>query len=76
LSPEEIDREVNTNLLAPLHLIHRFLPARIKQNGAAIVNATSILAIVPKQSAPVYCATKAALRSFSRALRWQLEETP
>ena len=42
---------------------------------ASIINVTSILAIVPKESAPVYSATKAALRSFSRTLRWQLEGT-
>ena len=70
---EAIDLEVQTNLLAPLHLVRRFLPALLGHSEAAIVNVTSILAIVPKQSAPVYCATKAALRSFSRSLRWQLE---
>lgn len=75
LSPEEIDLEVRTNLLAPMHLVHRFLPGLLEQPEAAIVNVTSILAIVPKESAPVYCATKAALRSFSRSLRWQLEKT-
>lgn len=75
LSPEEIECEVSTNLLAPLHLAHRLLPKLLEHDEAAIVNVTSILAIVPKQSAPVYCATKAALRSFSRSLRWQLEGT-
>ncbi|NIX39029.1 MAG: SDR family NAD(P)-dependent oxidoreductase [Gemmatimonadetes bacterium] len=30
----------------------------------AIVNVSSLLAMKPKRSAPVYCATKAALRSF------------
>ena len=70
---EAIDLEVQTNLLAPLHLVRRFLHALLGHSEAAIVNVTSILAIVPKQSAPVYCATKAALRSFSRSLRWQLE---
>ena len=34
------------------------------------------MAIVPKQSAPVYCATKAALHNFSKGLRYQLEGTP
>lgn len=37
---------------------------------------TSALALVPKRSAPVYCATKAALRSFTRSLRCQLAGTP
>jgi uncharacterized oxidoreductase len=41
---------------------------------AAIVNVSSILAISPKRSAPVYCATKAAVRSFTQALRYQLAE--
>ena len=75
LSVEEIDREVHTNLLAPLHLIRRFLPRLSRRPEAAIVNVTSILAIVPKESSPVYCATKAALRSFSHSLRWQLEDS-
>jgi len=57
LSTEEIDREVCTNLLAPIHLVHRFLPALLERSEAAIINLTSILAIVPKQSARVYCAT-------------------
>ena len=31
------------------------------------------MAITPKKSAPVYCASKAALHSFTQALRYQLE---
>lgn len=38
-----------------------------------IVNVTSGLALAPKQSAPVYCAAKAGLRSFTKALRYQSE---
>jgi uncharacterized oxidoreductase len=32
------------------------------------------LALVPKRSAPVYCATKAGVRTFTRALRYQCED--
>lgn len=39
------------------------------------MNITSELAGVPKQSAPIYCATKAAMHSFTKALRYQLEHT-
>ena len=72
---EQIDREVETNLLAPMHLVHIFLPALQQRDEAAVINITSVLALVPKESSPVYCATKAAFRSFTRALRWQLEGT-
>ena len=37
-----------------------------------IVNVTSGLALAPRAGGPVYCATKAALRSYSQALRYQL----
>jgi short-subunit dehydrogenase involved in D-alanine esterification of teichoic acids len=39
------------------------------------VNVSSGLALVPKQTAPIYCASKAALHVFSKTLRWQLEST-
>jgi uncharacterized oxidoreductase len=31
------------------------------------------LALAPKQSSPVYCAAKAGLRSFTKALRYQAQ---
>jgi len=42
---------------------------------ALIVNVSSGLAFVPIPIAPVYCATKAALHSFSQSLRAQLAGT-
>ena len=76
LSLDEIELEVRTNFLAPLQLTRRMLPALLEHHESAIINITSVLGIVPKESASVYCATKAALRSFTRSLRWQLEGTP
>lgn len=73
---ERIEDEVNSNFLAHTKLTDRVLPRLLEQPNAAIVNVTSALAVVPKQSAPVYCATKAAMRSFTKALRYQLEDTP
>ena len=71
-----IEEEVNINLLAHLKLTDRFLPFLMQRPSAAIVNITSALALVPKQSAPIYCATKAAMHNFTKALRYQLENTP
>lgn len=70
-----IEEEVNINFLAHLKLTDRFLPLLMKHSSAAIVSVTSALALVPKQSAPIYCATKAAMHNFTKALRYQLEDT-
>lgn len=73
--PEHITTELDINLLAPLYLTKLLLPQLLSHPTAAIINVTSGLGIVPKQSAPVYCASKAALHSFTKTLRWQLEGT-
>lgn len=70
---ELIDSEIETNLIGPLVLSKLMLPQLLAHPAAAIINVSSGLGIVPKQAAPVYCATKAAIHSFSKTLRWQLE---
>ena len=66
---ESIHEEVSVNLLAPMQLTERLLPQLLQREESAIVNITSALALTPKKSAAVYCATKAAMRSFTQALR-------
>jgi len=68
-----VDRELAVNLTAPIHLCAEAVPLLQSSDRAAIINVASGLAIAPKETAPVYCATKAGLRSFSTALRYQLE---
>lgn len=64
-------REIAINFDAVVALTMGLLPILEQQERAAIVNITSALAIAPKASSPVYCATKAAVRSFTKALRYQ-----
>lgn len=71
-----IDEETNINFLAHAKLTDRLLPILLRNPSSAVVNVTSALALVPKQSAPIYCATKAAMHGFTKALRYQLEHTP
>ncbi len=72
----QIQQEFAVNFHGPVSLIGGLLPVLRKQQRSYIVNITSILALTPKQSAPVYCASKAALRRFTQALRYQLRNTP
>ncbi len=69
------ENEIETNLQAPIHLCALFIPHLMKKKEAAIVNVSSGLGFVPLAIMPVYCATKAALHSFSMSLRHQLKDT-
>lgn len=67
-------RELAVNVDAVVALSAGLLPHLSRQPSAAIVNVTSGLALAPKASAPVYCASKSAVRTFTRALRYQCQE--
>jgi len=62
--------EITTNVLAPIHLATLFANL---QSLDTIMNVTSGLAFVPLAKVPVYCATKAFMRSFTLSLRVQLQ---
>lgn len=66
---------IDTNLYAPIAVITRLLPQLKAQGDAMIVNVTSGLAIAPRAGGPIYCATKAALRSYTQAIRYQLRDS-
>jgi len=63
---------IATNLLGPIRLTAALLPLLRKQPHSAVMNVSSGLAFVPWASTPTYCATKAALHSYTQSLRWQL----
>jgi uncharacterized oxidoreductase len=71
----KVDYEVSANLTAPVKLTGLLLPLLLKNKNSAIVNVSSGLFIAPKKSASVYCATKSGIHSFSKTLRYQLENT-
>lgn len=75
-SLESISHEVNLNFTAVCALTALFLPSLLKaRHGGLIVNMNSGLALAPKTGSAVYCASKAAMNSFSQSLRYQLEGT-
>ena len=70
---QNLAQELAVNLEAPVALTAALLPVLASQPQAAVVNITTGLALAPKKSAPVYCAAKAGLHNFTRALRYQTE---
>ncbi len=67
--------EIDINLKSQILLSELFMPLLLKRESAAIVNVSSGLGIVPISIFPLYCATKAALHSFTMSLRHQLRDT-
>jgi uncharacterized oxidoreductase len=70
---DTLDQEVAINFTAPIHLIAELLPVLRQQAQAYIINVSSGLAFSPMADVPVYCATKAAIHSFTLSLRHQLK---
>ena len=69
---DKAHEEITTNVLAPIHLANLFSGLGSMKT---IINVTSGLAFIPLAQAPVYCATKAFMRSFTLSLRRQLKDT-
>ncbi|HEY6448201.1 MAG TPA: SDR family oxidoreductase [Acidobacteriaceae bacterium] len=68
-----VESTVATNLIAPLRLTAALLPLLKRQPHAAVMTVSSGLAFVPLAMTPTYCATKAAMHSWTQSLRYQLQ---
>ena len=66
---------IATNLLGPIRLTAALLPQLQAQAHATIITVSSGLAFVPLAFTPTYCATKAAIHSWTQSLRHQLGKT-
>ena len=68
----DMEATITTNLLGPIRLTAALLPHLQKQAASTIINVSSGLAFVPLAFTPTYSATKAAIHSYTQALRAQL----
>ena len=72
----DAEATVATNLLGPIRLNAALLPLLQAQASATIMTVSSGLAFLPRALTPTYCATKAAIHSYTQSLRYQLKDTP
>lgn len=71
---DELMTEVGINIGGVIRTTSAFVDL-LKYNRGTLINVSSALAFVPLPSAPIYCATKAAIHSYTQSLRFQLEES-
>lgn len=60
---------IQTNLVGPIRMSNALIDHLMAQQNAAIINVSSGLAFVPYPAAPTYSATKAAIHSYTAAMR-------
>ena len=72
---DDAEAIVTTNLLGPIRLNAALLPTLLAQPRATIMTVSSGLAFMPMAPTPTYCATKAAIHSYTQSLRFQLRDT-
>lgn len=66
--------EMNTNYFSVIHFTELLLPHLVQKTEAAVINISSIAVFGSHKMLPTYGATKAALHSYTLALRQTYEE--
>lgn len=70
---QKMEREINTNYIAPMALSKSILPQLVKNENPMLVNINTGLTLSPKAKYPGYCASKAALHSVLQTIRMQMQ---
>jgi len=65
----DAERMIQTNIIGPIRITNALIDHLSAQADAAIINVSSGLAFVPYPAAPTYSATKAAIHSYTAAIR-------
>lgn len=70
----DAEATITTNLLGPIRLTNALIDHLVARGDSTVVNVTSGLAFVPLVMTPTYSATKAAMHSYTVALRAALAD--
>lgn len=72
---EKANLEFQTNTMAPITLAKLLIPVIERNANPVLVNVTTGLVYAPKAAYPFYCATKAALHSFTQGIRFKMKDS-
>ncbi|MEO3930626.1 SDR family NAD(P)-dependent oxidoreductase [Micromonosporaceae bacterium B7E4] len=72
LSPRQWDEVVGTNLTGVFHCVRSAVPQLERAGGGRVITMSSVLAARPVPGGAAYCATKAAVETFTRSVALEL----
>jgi NAD(P)-dependent dehydrogenase (short-subunit alcohol dehydrogenase family) len=73
LTPEQIERQLTTNLIGPMNVTRTVLPVMRKQRSGRVVTITSTAGIVGQEFCSAYAASKFGLEGWMESLRFEVE---
>jgi NAD(P)-dependent dehydrogenase (short-subunit alcohol dehydrogenase family) len=73
LTPEQIERQLTTNLVGPMNVTRAVLPVMRKQRSGKIVSTSSLAGIVGQEFCSAYAASKFGLEGWMESLRFEVE---
>lgn len=73
--PEDVERQIAVNLLAPIHLTKLVLPDLVARGAGVVVMVSSMSGKSPTPYNAIYTATKHGLNGFTSSLRLELAGT-
>ena len=73
LTPEQIERQIATNLIGPMNVARAVLPVMRKQRSGNVVSISSTAGIVGQEFCSAYAASKFGLEGWMESLRFELE---
>jgi NAD(P)-dependent dehydrogenase (short-subunit alcohol dehydrogenase family) len=73
LTPEQIDRQLTTNLVGPMNVTRAVLPVMRRQRSGTIVTISSTAGIVGQEFCSAYAASKFGVEGWMESLRFEVE---
>jgi NAD(P)-dependent dehydrogenase (short-subunit alcohol dehydrogenase family) len=73
LTPEQMERQLTTNLVGPMNVTRAVLPVMRKQRSGHVVTITSTGGIVGQEFCSAYSASKFGLEGWMESLRFEVE---
>jgi NAD(P)-dependent dehydrogenase (short-subunit alcohol dehydrogenase family) len=73
LTPEQIERQLTTNLVGPMNVTRAVLPVMRRQRSGSVVTITSLAGIVGQEFCSAYAASKFGLEGWMESLRFEVE---
>ena len=73
LSPEQVQRQIETNLTGPMNVTRAVLPVMREQRSGKVVSISSVAGIVGQEFCSAYAASKFGLEGWMESLRHEIE---